>query len=131
VLDTLTKHLTNPLPGSTIYTFGEAGTAAPGLPIFFSPFELTNAVKIVYNRGDIAAYPVVALDDVVNCAPQGITVVAGTSPFNQPSDYGRSYFFDLPTGRYARITSRSSCARALSVFHQGPYSDSTVMQWSV
>jgi hypothetical protein len=131
VLDTLTKQLPNPLPGSTVYTFGEAGTAAPGLPIFFSPFELTNAVKIAYNRGDIAAYPVVALDDVVNCAPQGITAVAGASPFNQPSSYGRSYFVDLPTGRYARITSRSSCIRALSVFHQGPYSDSTVMQWSV
>ncbi len=130
VLHVLTTDLPEPLHESTIYTFGEAGTAAVGLPVFFSSFELTNAVKIAYDRGDVSAYPVVIEDDVVNCAPQGITVISGASPLNQPSRYGRSYFFDVPTGSHQRIDSRAACTAALSIFHPGPYASGPALAWS-
>ena len=130
VLDALTTDLPQPVHGSTTYTFGEAGAAAPGLPVFFSSFELTNAVKIAYGRGDLAAYPVVTDDDTVNCAPRGITVVSGSSPLNLPSPYGRSYFIDLPTGRQQRIDSMKACTAALSTFHAGPYSAPTTLEWA-
>lgn len=130
VLHVLTADLSRPVHGSTLYTFGEAGTAAVGLPVFFSSFELTNAVKIAYGRGDVSAYPVVEEDDTVNCAPQGITVVNGSSPLNLPSPYGRSYFFDIPTGNHRRIDSMAACTAALSTFHPGPYASGPTLQWS-
>jgi hypothetical protein len=128
-LHILTSDLTHPVHGATVYTFGEAGTVAPGLPIFFSNFELRNAVKIAYDRGDISAYPVVTDDDVVNCHPWGITVDTGTIPLNSPSSYSQSYFFDVPTGRHERIESEATCTAALSSFRPGPYS-TTTLEWS-
>jgi hypothetical protein len=131
ILKVLTADLPRPVGGSTTYTFGEAGTAAPGLPLFFSAFELTNAVKLAYGRGDISAYPVVKQDDTVHCAPKGITVASGSTVLNSPSAYGRSYFFDLPTGSYQRIDSPTACTAALlSKFHPGPYSTPIPLRWS-
>ena len=130
VLHVLTSDLPHPVLGSTVYTFGEAGTVAPGLPVFFSSFELANAVKIAYDRGDISAYPVVTEDDTVNCTQRGITVVAGSSPLNLPSPYSQSYFFDVPTGNYERIDSMAACTAALSTFHPGPYATTPTLQWS-
>jgi hypothetical protein len=130
VLHVLTTDLSHPVHDSTVYTFGEAGTAAAGLPVFFSSFELKNAIKIAYNRGDISAYPVVEDDDTVNCAPQGITAVSGSSPLNSPSPYGKSYFFEVTTGSYKRIDSKAACTAALSMFHQGPYASGPTLEWS-
>lgn len=130
VLHVLTSDLPHPVGGSTLYTFGEAGTVATGLPIFFSSFELTNAVKFAYNRGDLSAYPVVTDDDTVDCAPQGITVVSDSIPLNQPSPYGRSYFFNVPTGSYERIKNTAACTAELSKFPPGPYARSPTAEWS-
>jgi hypothetical protein len=130
ILHVLTTDLPHPLHGSTVYTFGEAGTIAVGLPIFYSSFELTNAVKVAYARGDVSAYPVVTEDDTVNCAAQGITVVTGASPLNVPSPYGRSYFFNVPTGSYQRIDSQAACTAALMTFRPGPYAASPSLPWS-
>lgn len=130
VLHVLRTDLAHPLHGSTIYTFGEAGTAAVGLPVFFSSFELTNAVKITYGRGDLSAYPVVIEDDVVSCGAQGITVLSGASRLNQPSPYGRSYFFDVPSGMHERIDTAKACTAALSKFHPGPYVSGPALPWS-
>lgn len=129
VLKTLTTHLARPVHGSTVYTFGEAGTVAPGLPIFFSYFELSNAVKIAYRRGDVSAYPVVTEDDTVDCTPGGITVDVGAIKLNHPSPYGQSYFFDVPSGSYERVVNATACTAALSRFHPGPYS-ATTLEWS-
>jgi hypothetical protein len=129
VLHVVTTTLRHPVPDSTVYTFGEAGTAAPGLPVFFSSFELTNAIKIAYDRGDVSGYPVAAEDDAARCEPRGVTVVSGSTPLNTPSPYGRSYFFDVPTQRYELITSPAGCAAALARFHPGPYTNSS-LKWS-
>jgi hypothetical protein len=130
VLHVLAVDLPHPARNSTVYTFGEAGTIAPGLPIFFSSFELTNAVKIAYDRGDISAYPIVTEDDVVSCTPRGVTAVTGSIPLNLPSPYGQSYFFDVPTGNHKRIDSMTACTASLSTFHIGPYASTPTLQWS-
>jgi hypothetical protein len=130
VLHVLSADLAHPLPGSTVYTFGEAGTAAAGLPVFYSSWELLNAVKVAYDRGDVSAYPVVEENDTVSCARAGITVVTGAIPLNAPSPYGRSYFFNVPTGTYRRINSMAACVAALSSFHPGPYAGGPTLLWS-
>jgi hypothetical protein len=129
VLHVLTSVLPHPVGDATIYTFGEAGTAAPGLPVFFSSFELANAVKIAYGRGDISGYPVVVENDVANCRPNGVSVSVGSVPLNSPSPYGRSYFFDVPSRRFQRITGFAECQAALTVFHPGPYALGA-LKWS-
>ncbi len=130
LLHVLTADLSHPAHGSTIYTFGEAGTMAVGLPLFFSSFELTSAVKIAYDRGDLSAYPVVEADDVVHCAPKGITVVAGSTPLSRPSPYGMSYFFSVASGNSERIESVEACINALSTFRPGPYAVEPMPEWS-
>lgn len=130
VLHVITSTIPEPAPGSTIYTFGEAGTVAPGLPVFFSSFELTNAIKVAYGRGDVSGYPVVTDDDTASCTPDGVVVSAGTTPLNAPSPYGRSYFLDVPTARYALIKDVTTCREALTSFHPGPYSVEPPLTWS-
>ena len=39
-LHVITSTLPHPVPTPRSHAFGEAGTAAPGLPVFFSSFEL-------------------------------------------------------------------------------------------
>jgi putative flippase GtrA len=129
VLHVVSSTLAHPVPNSTVYTFGEAGTAAPGLPVFFSSFELTNAIKIAYGRGDVSAYPVVVDDDIARCEPHGVIVVSGSTPLNAPSPYGRSYFFDVPSQRYELINSAANCAAAMTHFHPGPYTTGN-LKWS-
>jgi hypothetical protein len=130
VLHVITATLPDPAANSTIYTFGEAGTVAPGLPVFFSSFELTNAIKIAYQRGDISGYPVVTDDDTVSCTAKGVVVSVGSTPLNPPSPYGHSYFLDVPSAHYERIDSAAACRNALASFPPGPYSITPPLTWS-
>lgn len=127
-LRVLTKDLPSPAPDSTVYAFGEAGTVVLGLPIFLSPWELRSAVKIAYRREDISAYPVVTGYDSLSCGSNGIMAGSGAAVV-APSPYGKSYFFDVPSGRHERIDSESACTAGLSRFHPGPYS-ATTLEWS-
>jgi hypothetical protein len=128
VLRLLTANLRSPVAGSTIYAFGEAGTVSE-LPVFFSSWELNSAVKVAYDREDISAYNVVVDDDTLECTPRGITVFTGKIPLNTPSPYGRSYFFNVPTGSSGRIDSLGACNAALSIYRPGPYAGTT-LEWS-
>lgn len=129
-LHVITETIPHPVADATVYTFGEAGTVAPGLPVFFSSWELLNAIKIAYHRGDIAGYPVVTGDDVINCTPAGVVVSGGGAPLNAPSPYSRSYFLDVPSARDALITDERSCRAALTSFSPGPYSVEPPLVWS-
>jgi hypothetical protein len=130
VLHVITSTLPDPVANSTIYTFGEAGTVAPGLPVFFSSFELTNAIKIAYQRGDVSGYPVVTNDDTASCTAKGVVISVGSTPLNQPSPYGHSYFLDVPNAHYERIDNATACRNALVAFPPGPYSITPPLTWS-
>jgi hypothetical protein len=122
VLNLLTADLRHPVPDSTIYTFGQVGTIAAAIPIFYTYWEPSSAVKTAYNREDISAYSVVVNDDALICGPHGITLAVGQTAINSPSPYGRSYFFDVPTANHERINSAAACTAALSTYHPGAYS---------
>jgi hypothetical protein len=128
-LHVITSTIPAPVANSTVYAFGEAGTVAPGLPVFFSSFELQNAIKIAYGRGDVSGFPVVTDNDTASCTPKGVVVSVGSTPLNQPSPYGRSYFLDVPSGQSRLIESAAACRAALTSFHPGPYSTGT-LTWS-
>lgn len=121
VLHTLTTDLPHPVHNATIYTFGEAGTVAPGLPIFFTSWELNNAVKVAYHRSDLSAYPMVTDGMQPTCTPHGVMASVEATPVNSPSAYDLSYFVDIAGGKYALINNMVTCTAALSRFQIGPY----------
>jgi hypothetical protein len=131
VLNVLTADLPRPVHGSTVYTFGEAGTVAIGMPIFYTSWEQTSAVKVAYDRPDISSYPIVANGMQAGCTPQGVTVSLAGTAVNTPSAYGYSYFLDIPTRHFVLVKSASACAAELSRFKAGPYSDAAPLEWSL
>ncbi len=131
VLHTLATDLPRPVTDATIYTFGEAGTVAVGLPIFYTSWEQNSAVKVAYNRPDVSSYPIVVNGIKASCTPSGIIASVEQDIINKPSPYGESYFFDDLTGRYERIVSEATCAAGLSQFHAGPYVTTPQLSWSL
>lgn len=131
VLHVLTTDLSRPVHNATIYTFGEAGTVAIGMPIFFTSWEQNSAVKIAYDRPDLSSYPMVADGLQPTCTAKGVTASIGSVVVNSPSPYGRSYFLDIASGHYERINSATVCSVALSQFPIGPYVISMPLEWSV
>jgi hypothetical protein len=115
-LNTLKGSLGKPPPGSTIYTFGQAGYVQLGIPIFASSWDLNGAVKVTFHDGSLRAYPVIQ-GVPVQCGPQGVTIpVSGYFP----SAYGQSYLVDLSNGRVVRVKSRRACTAVLGTFPTGP-----------
>lgn len=130
VLHMLTVDLPHPIANATVYTFGEAGTVAPGMPIFFTSWEQNSAVKIAYNRPDVSSYPIVVSGIQPSCTARGVTANVGSAAVSSPSPYGRSYFFDIPSGQHELIGSAATCTTALSEFHPGPYAITPPLEWS-
>jgi len=132
VLNVLTAHLPHPVPNATIYTFGEAGTVASGMPIFYTSWEQTSAVKLAYHRPDIASYPVVAEGISIACTPSGISASVGGVTLNgAPSPYGRSYFLSTVTGAHTLISSARQCAAVVGQYPTGPYALYPPQEWSL
>ena len=130
VLHVLTTDLPRPVHNATVYTFGEAGTVAIGMPIFFVWWEQNSAVKIAYNRPDLSSYPIVADGLQPTCTAKGVTASLESVIVNSPSPYGRLYFLDIASGHFERINSATACAAALSQFPMGPYTISMPLEWS-
>jgi hypothetical protein len=131
VMHVLTTDLPQPANDSTVYTFGEAGTVAIGMPIFYTSWEQNSAIKVAYGRPDLSSYPMVADGLQPTCTAKGVTASVGSVVVNSPSPYGRSYFFDIASGQYERINSATACSAALSQFPIGPYAISKPLEWSI
>lgn len=131
VLSVLSTDLPHPVPHAVIYTFGEAGTVAPGMPIFFTSWEQNNAVKIAYNRADISSYPIVSNGLVASCTKRGVTVKTGVASVGPPAPYGRVYFFDIPTGHFELINNFTVCKATMPRFPSGPYTTPDPFEWEL
>jgi hypothetical protein len=131
VLHVLTTDLPRPVHDATVYTFGEAGTVAIGMPIFYTSWEQNSAVKVAYDRPDLSSYPMVAYGLQPTCTAKGVTASVESTVVNSPSPYGQSYFLDIASGHYERINSETACAAALSQFPVGPYAISMPLEWSI
>jgi hypothetical protein len=131
VLHVLTTDLPRPVHNATVYTFGEAGTVALGMPIFYTSWEQNSAVKVAYDRSDLSSYPMVAFGLQPTCTAKGVTASVESTVVNAPSPYGQSYFLDVPSGRYERIDSVAACTAALPHFQVGPYVIATPLKWSL
>ena len=119
ILETLEIRVPHPPPSSTIYTFGHPVVSSnPGLPIFFSFWELRGAVQTVYDDPTLAAYPAVPGTSLA-CTATGAYLQGAGYPKAFGDVYGQVYLVDVPTLRLARPETRAQCLRDAAQFHPG------------
>ena len=99
-----------PPQDSTIFTFGYPTASASGLPIFGAPWDLSSAVRLVWNDPSLTAVPVDGKS--VSCDQVRVTVY---DP-QQAAAYGHAIFVDLSTANVRHIASRRDCLQAERAF---------------
>ncbi|MGH3264644.1 MAG: hypothetical protein ACRDNS_21925, partial [Trebonia sp.] len=129
ILAAIKHSITTPVHNATFLTFDAPGAVAPGMPTFFSPFELRSAVKVFLNRSDVQGYPVIAGVSSVSCLARGVQVASG-GVVESTSPYGETYFVDVAGTRSLLVTSQSSCQARLPSFPPGPFAIAP-LSWAV
>jgi hypothetical protein len=97
---------------STIFTFGYPTASAPGLPIFGAPWDLSGAVRLLWNDPSLTAVPVDGKS--VSCGRNQARVTAYDP--QQAAAYGHAIFVDLSTANVRHIASRRDCLQAQRAF---------------
>jgi hypothetical protein len=115
---------------STVVTFAEPATVAPGMPVFVLPWELTDAIKDVYNRPDINAYPILQDLSSVECGPHNMLAVEEGAPMGPAFDYGHAFFVDIATRQASFIANQAACQAIAATYPAGPY-DLGPVNWSL
>jgi hypothetical protein len=117
-LSVLRRSIPTPAPGTRMLAFGSPGFAALGVPVFAAPWDLDGAVKLLWNNGTLAAYPVIA-GTVIECLPSEVVPVGAGYATDQSAPYGTVYFVDVASGRAVRIRSQQQCVAQLGRFRPG------------
>lgn len=113
--------LGRPAPWTTFYAFGGIGETAPDVPAFRVIWDLNAAVQLQWNDPTLHAFPIFA-GTTMTCTDRGVTPNGPAEGYGpaQAVDYGHAVFYDLRSGRLARVDDPSSCASAVSDFVPGP-----------
>jgi hypothetical protein len=109
----------HPPPGATILTFGEPGYVAVGVPVFGASWDLNGAVRMQYDRSDLAGYPILPMARL-SCGPRALRIGGAGYELAAPAPYGRAVLVDVPSGRTAQPRTRAACARAVRALRPGP-----------
>ena len=120
-LQTLSRIVGRPAPGTTMYVYGGTGTTAVNVFAFRVTWDLNGAVRLHWNEPSISAYPIFA----------GTTFVCGRTTMypssfgngdgiSQQAAYGHALFVDLRNGKRALIASQAQCRSAQRSFVPGP-----------
>ena len=101
----------DPVPGTTLFTFGVSGYAAPSVPIFGGGGnnDLLGAVHITYGTGAISGFPVLG-GMQFSCGPGSMTLLDTGAPSTTP--YGLALLVDMRgAGQVLVPRSESDCLR--------------------
>jgi hypothetical protein len=109
----------HPPPGATILTFGEPGYVAEGVPVFGASWDLNGAVRMQYDRSDLAGYPILPMARL-SCGPRALRIGGAGYELAAPAPYGRAVLVDVPNGHTAQPRTRAACARAVAALRPGP-----------
>jgi hypothetical protein len=105
VLDDLAETRPPPLGGG-LAAFHVPAFAAPGVPVFHQSWDLTGALRLLWDDHSLQAYPVNNGRTVV-CAPGNVKVTGDDE--TAQLQYGRTRFFDDANRRSTPIRSRAGC----------------------
>jgi hypothetical protein len=104
--------------GTTLFTSGLPSFYTLGVPIFAANWDLDGAVKIEYESGALAAYPMLEGMSVV-CGPEGVSLQGpGAPPAVAP--YGTARLLDLATGMHSEPANRTQCLAQGPSYVPGP-----------
>ena len=101
----------DPVPGTTLFTFGVSGYTAPSVPIFGGGGnnDLLVAVRITYGTGAISGFPVLG-GMQFSCGPDSMTLLDTGAPSTTP--YGLALLVDMRgAGQVLVPRSESDCLR--------------------
>ena len=104
--------------GATVFSFGHAIDAAPGIAVF-RQLDLRPAVKVELGDESVSAWPVLPSTTFACVRDRVYPTNNRYGPANA-GRYGRAFFIDVAGGRVARIDSRADCERAVAGFRPGP-----------
>jgi hypothetical protein len=108
--------LSRPAHGSTIFTFGYPASSAPGVPIFWKPWDLTGAMRLSWDDESLHALPIYGKG--VSCDRTAIRALEFAR--RKAAEYrDRPIFVDLRAGKTRQVRSRSDCFQARLVFRPG------------
>lgn len=106
--------------GTTVYAAGYPAYQTLGVPIFSTTWDVNGAIKLQYQDGDLAAFPVLP-DMRLVCRREGVTLMLGPDPVGGTTPYGSARFLDVPTGRNATPHNPRQCRRQAPRYSAGPF----------
>lgn len=105
---------------SLVFAFGYPSFTAVGVPVFAWIWDLPPASKVILDDPPPAAFPVLP-GTTFSCDADSVVPMNGFGLGEfQRSDYGTTFFVDVPTGRTQRIDDRNECEAAVAAFRPGP-----------
>lgn len=107
--------------GAVVFTFGQAGVVTPGLPIFYSTWELTGALGATYDRGDLLGAPMIEGRGVYCRDAEVVGSSVDTQEVLQRAPYGSAVFVDIASGRASTVRTKAQCMRLAPTYIPGPY----------
>jgi hypothetical protein len=105
--------------GTIVVLLHEQTWAAPGVPTFGQPWDLSPALRLRYSDASLSGFPVAA-GDGVTCAAHELRVVARGGDDPPPAPYARAVLVDARSGRSARVSDARGCAAALATARRKP-----------
>jgi hypothetical protein len=127
-LDVL-RTLPAPPSGSTVYTFGIPGETAPLVITFVGYWDLTGAVRLLWDDQSLRAVPSSTVQRDTPGNSQGDWGIGCGGNAAEPrgyqwspkdaSAYGRTLFVDIPSGRHEVIRSERQCNAAVTRYLLG------------
>jgi hypothetical protein len=109
VLDTMRTTLPRPPHGSTIFLVRNIPWTALGVPVFVQPWDLIGALKLVYNDGTLAGYPIAAPYAVMHCNAGTVSITPAA--YGAPVRYGKAFVTDMGTQTTTPLVNRATCLR--------------------
>lgn len=104
--------------GTTLFTTGYPAYQTLGVPIFAATWDLNGMVKMEYEDGTLAGFPVIEGQELV-CRGDGVALrAAGTSLAVAP--YGKARLLDLASGAHAAPRDRRQCLAVVDRYVAGP-----------
>jgi hypothetical protein len=120
VLSVLRAQVPHPPAGAVIYAFDYPSYTTPGVPIFASSWDLNGAVKVLYHRYAISAYPGIAGVSMV-CTPNQLYPSGAGYTVKYGANYGLGYLIDVGSGHVAVPRTDAECRHDVSAFVPGPF----------
>lgn len=117
-LDAL-RQMPAPEAGATVYTFGVPGTTAPLVLAFTTRWDLTGAIRLLWNDQSLQGVPSSSVEasspgntatrSGIRCTERAVVPEGFMYSPKDASGYGRTIFVDVPSTTFHPVRDRGEC----------------------